>query len=73
MIKLIFEVIIWQEKKKFLRLEFAEKIKCFLQTLGNGFKRGCVLSRTRPRSHTPSVGFEKSQKIVIFWIFPHPP
>ena len=31
-----------------------------------------MLSRIQPYSHTPKVGFEKSQKIVIFWIFLHP-
>ena len=53
-------------------LELAEKLKFFSQAQGNGFKRGCVLSRTRPRFHTPKVGFEKVRKIVIFRLFPHP-
>ena len=44
----------------------------FSQTAGNGFASGYVLSRTRPDAHTPKVGFEKSQKFVNFWIFPHP-
>ena len=48
------------------------KITFFSQTAGNGFASGCVLSRTRPDTHTPKVGFEKSQKFVNFWIFPHP-
>ena len=53
-------------------LELAEKLKFFSQAQGNGFKRGCVLSRTRPRFYTPKVGFEKVRKIVIFRLFPHP-
>ncbi len=31
-----------------------------------------MLSRTQPASHTPKVGFKKSQKFVNFWIFLHP-
>ena len=53
-------------------LEFAEKLTFLSQTAGNGFASGCVLSPTRPDAHTPKVGFEKSQKFVNFWIFPHP-
>ena len=48
------------------------KINIFLQTLGNGFNAGCVLSRTQPAFHTPTVGVEKVRKIVIFRLFPHP-
>ncbi len=31
---------------RILEIEFAEKLSFFLQTLGNGFKSGYVLSRT---------------------------
>ena len=47
------------------------KITFFSQTVGNGFASDCVLSRTRPEAHTPKVGFEKPQKFVNFWFFPH--
>lgn len=61
-----------QSVTNYFFIEFAEKLTFFSQTAGNGFASGCVLSRTRPDAHTPKVGFEKSQKFVNFWIFPHP-
>jgi len=44
---------------KILSFEFAEKLKFFLQILGNGFNSVCVLSRAQTESHTPKVVFEK--------------
>lgn len=52
--------------------EFAEKLKFFSQTPGNGFTSDCVLSRTQSDVHTPKIGFEKVRKIVIFRLFSHP-
>lgn len=38
-----------------------------------GFATRFVLSRIQRVAHTPSVGLEKPQKIVIFWTFLCPP
>ena len=57
----------------FLYNEFVAKLSFFSQTAGNGFSSGCVRDNTQPEAYTPKVGFEKSQKFVNFWIFPHPP
>ena len=55
----------------FLLYECAEKLKFFSHILGNSFKQGHELSRSCPCFRTSYVRWKKSQKIVIFWIFPH--